>query len=83
MSTHSHFIHRTKSETAFQSYSNLKIREIMNVQHNIIEIIDERLLRWFRNMKRTEVTEFQIGCWSGIPKTGAERGSRGKSRWTE
>ena len=45
---------------------NLKIREIMNVQQSIIEVIDERQLRCFGhfNRKESDITPKMILEWN-------------------
>ena len=38
---------------------NLKIKEIMNIQHNIIVVVQERRLKWFGHLKRMGIPRIQ------------------------
>ena len=45
------FLRRAVRKSRKEKIGNMGIREIINVQHNI-DVIEERLLRWFGHLKR-------------------------------
>ena len=51
MATVMDFSQRAVREFKTEKIRKIKIREIMNVQHNIVEVIEERWLRWFGHLK--------------------------------
>ena len=51
----------------------------MNVQHNIIEVIEERRLRGFGHLKRMRNNIVRKMILTRLLKTGGERGSLGMS----
>ena len=52
---------------------NLKIRKIVNLQHKIIGVIEERRLNWFGHLKRTRSNKIP-------PKMMLEWNAEGRSR---
>ena len=52
-------LQRTARKSRKEKLGNLKIREIINVQHNIIEIMQERILIWFVYLKRMRNKKFK------------------------
>ena len=50
---------------------NLKIREVINVQHQIIEVIEESRLRWFEDDKNWQNSKNDAGVdWRGNEEKG-------------
>ena len=60
LATEMDFWQKAARKSRNEKIMNLNIKDNFNVQHNIIEIIVKRILRWFGHLKRVEN--------DGIPK---------------
>ena len=61
-------------ETKKVENKNFKMRAIMNVQHNIIEVMEERRLKLFGHLRRMESDIIsKKSYWSGMPRARNER----------
>ena len=72
LATEMDFWRRSAKKSRREKVKNSVIRELMNVNKNVIEVIEERSLRWFGHIKRMEAER--------IPKAVSEWEPDGKRR---
>jgi hypothetical protein len=61
---------------------NVTIREVMEVQKNILEVTEEKRLRWFGHVKRMPGNRLPLKVLEWEPE-GSRRRGRPKERWID
>jgi hypothetical protein len=61
---------------------NVTIREVMEVRKNILEVTEEKRLRWFGHVKRTSGNRLPLKVLGWEPE-GTRRRGRPKERWMD
>jgi hypothetical protein len=65
-----------------EKVQNVTIREIMEVGKNILEVIEEKRLRWFGHVKRMPGNRLPLKILEWEPE-GTRRSGRPKERWVD
>jgi hypothetical protein len=73
---------RSARKSRKEKFRNGTIREIMEVGKNILEVIEEKRLRWFGNVKRMPGNRLPLKILEWEPE-GTRRRGRPKERWTD
>jgi hypothetical protein len=74
------FWRRFARKSRKEKVRNVTIREIMEVRKNILEVIEEKRLRWFGHVKRMTGNRLQLKVLEWEPE-GTRRRGRPKERW--
>jgi hypothetical protein len=72
----------TRLVTLQEKVRNVTIREIMEVGKNILEVIEEKRLRWFGHVKRMPGNRLSMKILEWEPE-GTRRRVRSKERWID
>jgi hypothetical protein len=73
---------KVKINILFQGVRNVTIREVMEVRKNILEVTEEKLLRWFGHVKRMPGNRLPLKVLEWEPE-GTRRRGRPKERWID
>jgi hypothetical protein len=76
------FWRRSARKSRKEKFRNVTIREIMEVRKNILEVIEEKRLRWFGHVKRMPVNRLPLKVLEWEPE-GTRRRGRPKERWLD
>jgi hypothetical protein len=73
---------RSARKSRKEKFRNVTIREIMEVGKNILELIEEKRLRWFGYVKRMPGNRLPLKVLEWEPE-GTRRRGRPKERWID
>jgi hypothetical protein len=73
---------RSDRKSRKEKVRNVTIGEIMEVGKNILEVIEERRLRWFGHVKRMPGNRLRLKILEWEPE-GTRRRGRPKERWID
>jgi hypothetical protein len=73
---------RSARKSRKEKVRNVTIREIMEVRKNILEVTEEKRLRWFRHVKRMPGNRLPRKSLEWEPE-GTRRKGRPKDRWID
>jgi hypothetical protein len=73
---------RSATKSRKEKVRNGTIREVMEVRKNILEVIEEKRLRWFGHVKRMPGNRLPLKILEWEPE-GTRRRERPKERWIE
>jgi hypothetical protein len=76
------FWRRSARKSRKEKVRSVTIREIMEVGKNILEVIEEKRLRWFGRVKRTPRNRLPMKILEWEPE-GTPRRRRPKERWID
>jgi hypothetical protein len=76
------FWRRSARKSRKEKVRNVTIREIMEVGKNILEVIEEKRLRWFGHIKRRPRNRLKLIILEWEPE-GTRRRGRPKERWID
>jgi hypothetical protein len=76
------FWRRSARKSRKEKVLNGTIRAIMEVWKNILEVIEEKRLRWFGHLKRMPVNRLPLNILGWEPE-GTRRRGRPKERWID
>jgi hypothetical protein len=76
------FWRRSARKSRKEKVRNGTIREVMEVRKNILEVIEEKRLRWFGNVKRTPGNRLPLKVLEWEPE-GTRRRGRPKEIWID
>jgi hypothetical protein len=82
LATEMHFWRRSSRKSRKEKVRNVTIREIMEVGKNIVEVIEEKRLRWFGHVERMPGNRRPLKILEWEPGGTGRRG-RQKERWTD
>jgi hypothetical protein len=74
------FWRRSVRKSRKEKVRNVTIREVMEVGKNILEVIEEKRLRWFGHVKRMPGNRLPLKVLEWEPE-GTRRRGRPKERW--
>jgi hypothetical protein len=75
MTTEMDFWRRSARKSRKEKVRNVTIREVMEVRKNILEVIEEKRLRWFGHVKRMPGNRLQPKILEWEPEGTRRRGS--------
>jgi hypothetical protein len=73
---------RSARKSRKEKVQNITIREVMEVGKNILEVIEEKRLRWFGHVKRMPGNRLPLKVLEWEP-VGTRRRGRPKERWID
>jgi hypothetical protein len=73
---------RSARKSRKEKARNVTIREVMEVRKNILEVIEEKRLRWFGHVKRMPGNRLPLKVLEWEPE-GTRRRGRPKQRWID
>jgi hypothetical protein len=76
------FWRRSARKSRKEKVRNVTIKEVMEVRKNILEVIEEKRLRWFRHVKRMPGNRLPLKVLEWEPE-GTRRRGRPKERWMD
>jgi hypothetical protein len=76
------FWRRSARKSRKEKVQNVTIREVMEVRKNILEVIEEKRLRWFGHVKRMPGNRLSLKVLEWEPE-GTRRRGRPKERWID
>jgi hypothetical protein len=76
------FWRRSARKSMKEKVRNVTIREVMEVGKNILEVIEEKRLRWFGHVKRIPGNRLPLKVLEWEPEGTRKRG-RPKERWID
>jgi hypothetical protein len=76
------FWRRSARKSRKEKVRNVTIREVMEVRKNILEVIEEKQLRWFRHVKRMPGDRLPLKILEWEPE-GMRRRGRPKEKWID
>jgi hypothetical protein len=76
------FWRRSARKSRKEKVRNVTIREIMEVGKNILEVIEEKRLRWFEHVKRMSGNRLLLKILEWEPE-GTRRRGRPKGSWID
>jgi hypothetical protein len=82
LATETEFWRRSARKSRKEKVRNVTIREVMEVRKNILEVIEEKRLRWFVHVKRMPGNRLPLKVLEWEPE-GTRRRGRPKERWTD
>jgi hypothetical protein len=82
LATEMNFWRRCARKSRKEKVRNGTIREIMEVGKNILEVIEEKRLRWFGHVKRMPRNRLPLKILEWEPE-GTRRRGRPKERWID
>jgi hypothetical protein len=82
LATEMDFWRRSARKTRKENVRNGTIREVMEVGKNILEVIEEKRLRWFGHLKRLPGNRLPLKILEWEPE-GTRRRRRPKDRWID
>jgi hypothetical protein len=82
LATEMDFWRRSARKSSNEKFRNGTIREIMQVGKNILEVIEEKRLRWFGHVKRMPGNRLLLKILEWEPE-GTRRRGRPKERWID
>jgi hypothetical protein len=82
LATEMDFWRRSARKSGKENVRNVTIREIMEVGKNILEVIEEKRLRWFGHVKRMPGNRLPLNILEWEPE-GTRRRGRPKERWID
>jgi hypothetical protein len=82
LATEMDFWRRSARKSRKEMVRNVTIREIMEVGKNILEVTEEKRLRWFGHVKRMPGNRLPLKVLEWEPE-GTRRRGRPKERWME
>jgi hypothetical protein len=82
LATEMDFWRRSARKSRKGKVRNVTIREIMEVGKNILEVIEEKRLRWFGHVKRMPGNSLPLKILEWEPE-GTRRRGRPKERWID
>jgi hypothetical protein len=75
-------LRRSDRKSRKEKVRNITIREVMEVGKNILEVIEEKWLRWFGHVERMPGNRLPLKILEWKPE-GTRRGRRPKERWID
>jgi hypothetical protein len=82
LATEMDFWRRSVRKSRKEKVRNVTIREIMEVRKNILEVTEEKRLRWFGHVKRMPGNRLSLKILEWEPE-GTRRRGRPKERWID
>jgi hypothetical protein len=76
------FWRRSARKSRKEKVRNVTIREVMEVGKNILEVTEEKRLRWFGHLKRMPGNRLSLKILEWEPE-GTRRRGRSKERWID
>jgi hypothetical protein len=76
------FWRRSARKSRKEKVRNITIREVMEVRKNVLEVTEEKRLRWFVNVKRMPGNRLPLKILEWEPE-GTRRRERPKERWID
>jgi hypothetical protein len=76
------FWRRSARKSRKEKVRNVTIREVMEVRKNIVEVIEEKQLRWFGHVERMPGNRLPVKILEWEPE-GTRRKGRPKERWID
>jgi hypothetical protein len=73
---------RSARKSRKEKFRNVTIREVMEVGKNILEVTEEKRLRWFGHVKRMPGNRLPLKILEWEPE-GTRRRGRPKERWID
>jgi hypothetical protein len=80
LATEMDFWRRSASKSREENVRNVNIREIMEVGKNILEVIEEKWLRWFEHVKRMPGNRLPLKILEWEPERTRRRGRPNERR---
>jgi hypothetical protein len=81
LATEMDFWRRSARKSRKEKVRNVTIREVMRAGKNILEVIEEKRLRWFGHVKRMPGNRLPLKILEWEPE-GTRRRGRPKERWS-
>jgi hypothetical protein len=82
LATEMDFWRRSARKSRKEKVLNVTIKEVMEVRKNILEVIEEKRLRWFGHVKRMPGNRLSLKVLEWEPG-GTRRRGRPKERWID
>jgi hypothetical protein len=76
------FWRRAARKSRKEKVRNVTIREVMEVRKNMLEVIEEKRLRWFEHVERMPGNRLPLKVLEWEPE-GTRRRGRSKERWID